>query len=94
MALLIDAMSSEFSASGEPSYLDAVRAVLVAGPSPELRRVHVDATAEYLILTGSVSSFYMKQLAQETVRCKCAGRKMLNCIGVRVTSTVTVTVEA
>lgn len=83
MALLIDAMPAESSASGQPSDLEAVRAVLNAGPSPELRRVHVDATAEYLILTGSVSSFYLKQLAQETVRCKCAGRRLLNCIGVR-----------
>jgi len=89
MALLIDAVPMETSGSGELCYLDAVRAVLIAGPSPELRRVHVDATADYLILTGSVTSFYHKQLAQETVRCKCDGRKLLNCIGVRTPSAVT-----
>jgi len=88
MALLIDPIPTESCASGEPNYLDAVWAVLAAGPSPELRRLHLDCTAEHLILTGSVSSYYVKQLAQETVRSKCGGRKILNCIGVRAAAVV------
>lgn len=34
---------------------------------PALRRLSVEGNEEILILSGQVSSFYLKQLAQETI---------------------------
>jgi len=44
---------------------------LVNSPIFELRWLRVEAHAEGLLLQGSVSSFYHKQVAQELVRAVC-----------------------
>lgn len=44
----------------------------------ELRQIHVDERDEALELTGTVRSFYHKQLAQETVRSVAEGRPLIN----------------
>jgi hypothetical protein len=45
---------------------------------PALRRVAVEEGDASVVLTGTVPSFYMKQLAQETVRGLCGPRRLDN----------------
>lgn len=49
----------------------------------DLRDLRVEVTEESLILTGSVSSFYHKQVAQETVRAVVDELALVNTIHVR-----------
>jgi hypothetical protein len=41
--------------------------VLQQSPIPALRRLRAEETEEVIVLSGSVSSYYLKQLAQETI---------------------------
>jgi hypothetical protein len=43
-----------------------------------LRRVGAAETVEEVVLTGSVPSYYLKQLAQEAVLPLCGGRRLVN----------------
>jgi hypothetical protein len=52
--------------------------VLTASPLPQLRRLVVTATDEEIVITGRVSSYYMKQLAQEALRTAIGDRRLLN----------------
>jgi hypothetical protein len=45
---------------------------------PALRRLGVEETDQAVVLTGTVPSYYLKQLAQETVMPVLAGRKLYN----------------
>jgi hypothetical protein len=45
---------------------------------PPLRRIDVEETDSTVVLTGRVGSYYLKQLAQESVMPLLAGRKLLN----------------
>lgn len=58
--------------------LPTPEAVLSSSPMPELRRLVVMATDQEVVLTGRVSSYYMKQMAQESVRTTVGPRKLLN----------------
>jgi hypothetical protein len=51
---------------------------LRGSPIPALRHVHVDETDTTVILSGRVSSYYHKQLAQETVLPLCQPRQLVN----------------
>jgi hypothetical protein len=42
--------------------------VMTSSPLGQLRRLVVIADAYQVIITGQVSSYYLKQMAQETVR--------------------------
>ena len=53
-------------------------ALLANSPLPEVRRLFVTATDEFVTLTGTVSTFYLKQIAQETVRSSVRNRRLLN----------------
>ena len=53
-------------------------ALLANSPLPEVRRLFVTATDEFVTLTGTVSTFYLKQIAQETVRSGVRNRRLLN----------------
>ena len=53
-------------------------ALLANSPLPEIRRVFVTATDEFVTLTGTVSTYYLKQIAQETVRSGVRDRKLFN----------------
>jgi hypothetical protein len=44
----------------------------------ELRRLAVTETSESVILDGEVTSFYLKQMAQETVKPATDGRRLVN----------------
>jgi hypothetical protein len=45
---------------------------------PPLRRIGVEETDRTIVLSGTVNSYYLKQLAQEAVMPLLAGRKLLN----------------
>lgn len=68
------------SAAPAPSTPEAV---LSASPMPELRRLEVYADEDEVILVGRVSSYYLKQLAQECVRGAVHGRTLRNRVEVR-----------
>lgn len=52
--------------------------MLTASPLPQLRRLVVTATDHEVVITGRVSSYYMKQLAQEALRPALGARRLLN----------------
>lgn len=52
--------------------------ILTASPLPQLRRLVVTATDAEVVITGRVSSYYMKQLAQEALRPTLGTRRLLN----------------
>ena len=60
----------------------AASAILASSSVAELRRVRVDETAGELQLSGTVRSFYHKQLAQETVRPVAGGLQLVNTLDV------------
>ena len=56
--------------------------VLRQSPIPALRRLSIEETDGAVVIRGSVSSYYLKQLAQETVMPTLAGRELLNRVNV------------
>jgi hypothetical protein len=56
---------------------------LSASPVFALRDLRVDQQDETLLISGLVSSFYHKQLAQEVVRAVAEGIEVVNSISVR-----------
>jgi len=59
------------------------QAALRNSPFYELRALRVDHCGDALTLSGCVSSFYHKQLAQEVVRSVCTDLKVVNSIRVQ-----------
>jgi BON domain len=59
------------------------RKALAASPVYALRELEVEQRGETLFISGSVTSFYHKQLAQEAVRQVAAGVEVVNAIHVR-----------
>ena len=53
-------------------------ALLRDNPVNDLRRLEVIEADHELIITGIVTSYYLKQMAQETVRPVLAGRRLRN----------------
>lgn len=51
--------------------LQRVEAALLASPFNELRTLHVNPHEQGLLISGTVSCFYHKQLAQEIVLALC-----------------------
>jgi hypothetical protein len=51
---------------------------LLKSSNPEVRLLKVHETEDALEITGRVSCYYLKQLAQETVRGAAAGRRIVN----------------
>lgn len=62
----------------------AAMAILAKSSVKELRQLRVNRDANQLQLSGTVSSFYHKQLAQETVRPIAAGLQVVNQVRVGV----------
>lgn len=54
------------------------QSALAASSQPELRRLHVTVTDDSVVIAGSVSCFYLKQMAQETVKPTAHGRRVVN----------------
>jgi uncharacterized NAD-dependent epimerase/dehydratase family protein len=55
---------------------------LTASPIYALRELRVEQTGDILLISGLVSSFYHKQLAQEVVRAVAEGIEVVNSIHV------------
>ena len=55
---------------------------LLHSPIPALRKLQVEQTNGELVLSGSVPSYYLKQLAQETIMPILAGRELHNRVAV------------
>jgi len=52
----------------EQEELVRLKAGLSQSRYPQVREVDISLTSKGVVLTGTVSSFYMKQMAQETLR--------------------------
>lgn len=52
--------------------------LLRENPVNDLRRLEVMENDAEIIITGIVTSYYLKQMAQETIRPALAGRKLRN----------------
>ena len=63
----------------QPQVTDA----LDQSPQPLLRRLAVEETDHEVVISGTVPSYYLKQLAQETVRPLIGPRRLRNRIRVR-----------
>ena len=61
----------------------AVGSALLKSSNPELRRVRVLETDDSVVLKGTVSCYYLKQLAQESVKVAAEGRRVVNLLEVR-----------
>jgi hypothetical protein len=59
------------------------QAALRNSPFYELRKLQVEQVDDALAISGRVSSFYHKQLAQEVVRSVSTGMKVVNSICVK-----------
>ena len=53
-------------------------ALLRDNPVNDLRRLEVTETENELVITGIVTSYYLKQMAQEAVRPALNGRRLRN----------------
>lgn len=63
--------------------LPRAQRALCNSPIQSLRELRVEETAAGLVITGLVSSFYHKQLAQEVVRAVAEGTAIVNSVRVR-----------
>ena len=52
--------------------------LLRENPVSDLRRIDVTESDHEIVLSGIVTSYYLKQMAQETVRPALAGRRLQN----------------
>jgi len=59
-----------------------VASMLHQSPLPDLRRLHVDENEFEVVISGTVPSFYLKQLAQETIRTGIGERRLRNRVAV------------
>lgn len=72
--------------SGFQDVLGHAKKMLDESPFHALRELHVEQVGDQVLLKGRVSSFFLKQLAQETVRSATRGIEMVNSIAVSSTS--------
>ncbi len=66
------------SATLLPPRHSEVYLLLRRSPLPDLRRLEIEETEEEVVITGIVSSYYSKQLAQETIRSAVGDRRIRN----------------
>lgn len=58
----------------EPSVADVLR----QSPQPLLRRLRVDVTDDEVVLAGNLPTYFLKQVAQETIRPVLGRRRLVN----------------
>jgi hypothetical protein len=68
--------------SGFQDVLGQAKKLLNESPFPALRMLQVEQLGENVLLLGQVESFFLKQLAQETVRSATRGIEMVNHVAV------------
>ncbi len=66
------------SATLHSPIISKVAGILRQSSLPDLRRLHVEETEFEVIITGVVSSYYLKQLAQESIRTALGQRHLRN----------------
>jgi BON domain len=54
------------------------KSAIAASPQPEVRRLSVTVNPSEVVISGRVSCFYLKQLAQETVKPTATGKRVVN----------------
>ena len=54
------------------------QSALAASPQPELRRLGVTVSEAEVFISGRVSCYYLKSLAQETVKRTADGKRVVN----------------
>ncbi|MFZ5829525.1 MAG: BON domain-containing protein [Planctomycetota bacterium] len=69
--------------NGNGSSPSRAQVALANSPFYELRHLRVDQRERTLLLSGTVSSFYHKQLAQEVVRAVSDGCEVVNDVHVK-----------
>ncbi|WP_020471243.1 BON domain-containing protein [Zavarzinella formosa] len=52
--------------------------LLRENPVADLRRIDIAESEQEIVLSGIVTSYYLKQMAQETIRPVLAGRRLKN----------------
>jgi hypothetical protein len=57
-------------------------AALRQSPFPALRKLSVEETETVVVIRGAVSSYYLKQLAQETIMSVLGSRELSNLVKV------------
>jgi hypothetical protein len=62
--------------------LRQARVALDGCPISDVRHLNVEQTGESLVISGHVSSFYHKQIAQEAIRAACRGVAVVNDVAV------------
>ena len=68
--------------SGFQDVLGQAKKLLNESPFHALRMLHVELLGDNVMLMGLVESFFLKQLAQETVRSATRGIEMINNVAV------------
>ena len=66
----------------ESASATVAQSALSASPLMALRRLQVERVGEQLVISGTVSTFYQKQQAQELVRARVAGITVVNNVNV------------
>ena len=69
--------------TSSPALRSPADQALQQSPIPALRRLRVEETEEAIILSGSVSTYYLKQLAQEAIMPLRGERQLHNRVNVR-----------
>ena len=67
-----------------PTTMEPTRATqaLRRSPIPALRKLALEETEDAVVISGRVSSYYLKQLAQEAVMPALGGRELRNRVAV------------
>jgi putative toxin-antitoxin system antitoxin component (TIGR02293 family) len=71
-------MTGQKLSVGSAVHSSTVGELLSGSPIPEIRKLEVTETSKEVVITGRVSSFYIRQLAQESIRSMIAGRRLRN----------------
>ncbi len=64
--------------SGFHDVLGQAQKLLADSPFEEIRQICVEREGDEILLRGQVQSFYLKQVAQETVRTATRGVQLIN----------------
>ena len=64
------------------SSTSTVESLLRQSPLPDLRRLHIEEDEFEVVISGVVPSYYLKQLAQETIRAGIGERQLRNRVAV------------
>jgi hypothetical protein len=68
--------------SGFRDITGRIKHLLAVSPIAEVRRLRVEQVGDRVLLQGRVKSFYIKQVAQETIRSATIGLRIVNSVDV------------